>query len=81
MKESEGNLLVQLPPPDELDALIGSSQWMVKQATASALGRNAATKIEIVGPDGAIDEDKKAAGNKCGDVESGNACGSNKLEW
>lgn len=31
VKEDEngsGDLLVKLPPPDELDALIGSSKWM-----------------------------------------------------
>lgn len=48
--ERDGDLLVQVPPPDELDALIGSSKWMVRKATADALGRNAATAIECVLP-------------------------------
>ncbi|TNY23557.1 NADPH nitrite reductase [Rhodotorula diobovata] len=54
VKEDGGDLLVQLPPPDELDALIGSSKWMVRKATAEAFGRNAATKIECVGSPFAI---------------------------
>ncbi|BGP40530.1 hypothetical protein JCM10449v2_004492 [Rhodotorula kratochvilovae] len=79
VKEENGDLLVQLPPPDELDALIGSSKWMVRKATAEAYGRNAATKIEIIGPNGEVDEDKKAAGTECGEADK--ACGEHKLEW
>ncbi|GAA5833254.1 hypothetical protein JCM9279_001468 [Rhodotorula babjevae] len=79
VKEENGDLLVQLPPPDELDALIGSSKWMVRKATAEAFGRNAATKIEIIGPSGEVDEDKKAAGTECGEADK--ACGEHKLEW
>lgn len=31
VQESEqGKLLVKLPPPDQLDALIGSTKWMVR---------------------------------------------------
>ncbi|GAA6022628.1 hypothetical protein JCM8202_005024 [Rhodotorula sphaerocarpa] len=77
--ERDGDLLVQVPPPDELDALIGSSKWMVRKATADALGRNAATAIEIVGPTGEVDEDKKAAGTECGQADK--SCGTHKLDW
>ncbi|GAA5857736.1 hypothetical protein JCM1840_000889 [Sporobolomyces johnsonii] len=79
VKEADGDLLVQVPPPDELDALIGSSKWMVRKATAEALGKNAATSIEIVGPTGEVEPDKKAAGTECGEADK--ACGSHKLEW
>ncbi|GAA6042045.1 hypothetical protein JCM8097_004077 [Rhodosporidiobolus ruineniae] len=80
VREEGGKLLVQLPPPDELDALIGSSKWMVRQAHAAAYGRAPATAIEIVGPDGTVDEDKKAAGTECGEADK--SCGGQgKLEW
>lgn len=65
----------RFPPADAF-----ASSGMVRKATAEALGRNSATAIEIVGPSGAVDEDKKAAGTDCGD---GSSCstGANKLEW
>lgn len=82
------DILLRLPPPDDLDALIGSSKWMVRKATAEALGKNEATRLEIVGPSGAADEDKAAASTDCGANEShsGGAggvggCGGGKLEW
>jgi nitrite reductase (NAD(P)H) len=85
VKEENNDIFVRLPPPDELDALIGSSKWMVRKATAEAMGRNSATSIEIVGPSGSADEDKAAASNDCGSGdhhgEGGGGCGSNKLEW
>lgn len=67
VKEVAGNLLLLLPPPDDLDAIIGSSKWMVKQATAEIFGRNSASAIEIVGPKADVDEDKAAAGAGCGE--------------
>ncbi|GAA5999895.1 hypothetical protein JCM10207_005960 [Rhodosporidiobolus poonsookiae] len=80
VKEENGSLLVQLPPPDELDALIGSSKWMVRKAHAEAYGRAPATSIEIVGPSGQVDEDKKAAGTECGEADK--TCGgAGKLDW
>ncbi|GAA5924803.1 hypothetical protein JCM10213_000447 [Rhodosporidiobolus nylandii] len=80
VKEEDGDLLVQLPPPDELDALIGSAKWMVRKAHAEAYGRAPATTIEIVGPTGDVDEDKKAAGTECGEADK--SCGGqSKLEW
>lgn len=45
VKEENGDLLVQLPPPEELDALIGSSKWMVRKATAIAIARNPDTNL------------------------------------
>jgi nitrite reductase (NAD(P)H) len=48
---------------------------MVRKSTAEALGRNAATAIEIVGPSGEVTEGTKGG---CGG-ETG--CGSAKLEW
>ncbi|GAA5872094.1 hypothetical protein JCM8547_003101 [Rhodosporidiobolus lusitaniae] len=80
VREENGDLLVQLPPGEELDALIGSSKWMVRKAHAEAYGRAPATSIEIVGPTGEVDEDKKAAGTECGEADK--PCGGQgKLEW
>lgn len=45
----------------------------MRQAQSEALGLNAATQIEIVGPEG---ETKPEATASCG-----GGCGSNKLEW
>lgn len=80
VKESNnGDLLVNLPPEDELDALIGSSRWMVKKSTAEALGRNPATAISIVAPEGGLTEGHRAEeGGGCG---GDTGCGSAKLEW
>ncbi|KAG8783500.1 hypothetical protein FRC12_019663 [Ceratobasidium sp. 428] len=76
-KEEDGQILVLLPKPDELDAVIGTSKWMVRQATAEAYGKGSAGMIEIVGPDGRIAPESAQAA--CGGGESG--CGNNKLEW
>lgn len=77
-----GDLSLLLPPPDELDALIGSAKWMVRKATAEVLGKNAASSIiEIVGPSAHADEDVKAASADCTEEAVPGGCGSNKLEW
>lgn len=62
-----------LPPKDDIDALLGTEKWLVRQAQSEALGLNSATQIDIVGPQG---ETKVEGGAAC---EGG--CGSNKLEW
>lgn len=57
-----------------------SSKWMVRKAHADAFGRAPATAIEIVGPTGEVDENKKAAGTDCGEADK--SCGgAGKLEW
>ncbi|KAI6043894.1 hypothetical protein EDC04DRAFT_2599764 [Pisolithus marmoratus] len=44
----EGNdLQVLLPEPEELDAVIGTSKWMIKQATAEVISRGGGQGIEI----------------------------------
>ncbi|KAF9267857.1 nitrite reductase [Marasmius fiardii PR-910] len=48
--KAEGeDIYVLLPEESELDGVIGTSKWMIKQATAQVLN-NGAEKIEIVGP-------------------------------
>lgn len=75
-KEEDGVISVLLPEPDALDAVIGTSKWMVRQATAEAYGKGSAGMIEITGPDGRVAPG--AVGVGCG---SGSGCGDSKLEW
>ncbi|KAL7410257.1 NADPH nitrite reductase [Mrakia frigida] len=80
-KEEDGDLYIRLPPVDELDAVLGTSKWMVTQATSEALGRGAATKIlEIVGPE----DEGSAHGHGGAEAPSGDSCGGGgggKLAW
>jgi nitrite reductase (NAD(P)H) len=75
VREENNGLVMLLPEPDELDAVIGTSKWMVRQATAEMFGRGGAGQVEIVGPDGMIkiDTPSSCAGNL--------GCGDSKLEW
>lgn len=50
IKEENGDISVKLPDSDELDARLGSTKWMLRAATADALGRAPATSIELTGP-------------------------------
>lgn len=65
-----------LPDSDELDAIAGTTQWMVKRATAEMYGRGGAGQIEIVGPDGRVAPE--AVASSC---DMGSSCGDSKLEW
>jgi nitrite reductase (NAD(P)H) len=69
-REDSGDIQLLLPPRDDLDAILGTEKWMIRQAQSEALGLNKATQIDIVGLQGR--EEAVAC-------ESG--CGSNKLEW
>lgn len=68
-----GDIQLLLPPKDDIDAVLGTEKWLVRQAHSEALGLNSATQIDIVGPQG---ETKPEGAASC---EGG--CGSNKLEW
>ncbi|KAF7349262.1 NAD(P)H nitrite reductase [Mycena sanguinolenta] len=54
-----------LPPKDDIDAVLGTEKWLVRQAQSEALGLNAATQVEIVGAQGEVRAE----------------CGSNALAW
>lgn len=55
---------------------------MVRKATAEALGRNAATAIEIVGQTGELAQEAKAASaGGCDAPSVGGGCGTAALEW
>ncbi|WVQ96928.1 nitrite reductase [NAD(P)H], large subunit [Kwoniella sp. CBS 9459] len=78
----DGNIQVLLPPAEDLDEVIGSSKWMVKKATAEALGRNAATSIDIVAPSGELEDGAKASGVHGSPASAcEGACSDSKLEW
>ncbi|WOO81680.1 Nitrite reductase [NAD(P)H] [Vanrija pseudolonga] len=66
-----GALEVLLPPMPELDAVLGTSKWMVRQSTAEALGPIAAANIKTVPP--------VLQTNACSSNHGG--CGDSKLDW
>ncbi|KAI6107610.1 hypothetical protein EDD17DRAFT_629483 [Pisolithus thermaeus] len=76
IKKEGDDLQVLLPEPEELDAVIGTSKWMVKQATAEVIARGGGQGIEIAaehlgGPPTA------ATGAGC----NGGSCGDSTLDW
>lgn len=76
MKQDGDDLLVLLPDSNNLDAAIGTSKWMVRQATAELTSRGGGEGIEI-------------AGVSVGPTEMGSACsggsscsgGNATLDW
>jgi nitrite reductase (NAD(P)H) len=52
--DNEEEIQLLLPPKDDIDAILGTEKWLVKQAQSEALGLNAATQIEIVGAQGHV---------------------------
>ena len=64
VKTEGDDLLLLLPEPSDLDAVIGTSKWMVRQAEAEVLhkmeGVEEASAVEIVGPQ---DEADAGVGN------------------
>ncbi|KAI6019777.1 hypothetical protein F5J12DRAFT_904177 [Pisolithus orientalis] len=72
---SDGTCLNDMHP-EELDAVIGTSKWMIKQATAEILSRGGGQGIEIAadhldGPPAAT------TGAGC----NGDSCGDSTLDW
>ncbi|KAJ8585502.1 nitrite reductase [Rhizopogon salebrosus TDB-379] len=77
VKQEGDNLLVLLPDSDKLDAAIGTSKWMVKQAAAELVSRGGGEGIEIAGVGVGPTESTSACsggGSSCG---GGNA----SLDW
>ncbi|TFK21046.1 nitrite reductase [Coprinopsis marcescibilis] len=70
------NIQVLLPPKEDLDSIISTEKWLVRQAESEALGLNAATQIGILGPRGEIVGEL----NGTSDCAS-SACGDSKLSW
>ncbi|KIJ61882.1 hypothetical protein HYDPIDRAFT_176844 [Hydnomerulius pinastri MD-312] len=78
VKQEGQDLLVLLPEFEQLDAVIGTSKWMVKQATAEVMSRGGGQGIEIA----PLDESSAShnTGSACGG--SGTSCGGNPaLDW
>ena len=72
-----------LPEAEELDGVIGTAKWMVRQATAEMLDRglepNGESAIEIVGPgEGVLQAENGASAAGC---RTSPACGDKKLDW
>lgn len=71
--KAEGDdILLLLPEASILDEVIGTSKWMVRQATQAAKDRGGES-IEIVGPG-----DEPVSGDTGGAAP---LCGNHALEW
>jgi nitrite reductase (NAD(P)H) len=66
---------VLLPPIDDIDAVLGTEKWLVRQAESEALGLNEATQVEMVGINGHSSASEEQGG--C----ASSACGDKRLEW
>ncbi|KAI0668754.1 nitrite reductase [Trametes maxima] len=75
VKTDGDDLLLLLPEEHELDSVIGTSKWMVRQATAELEQRSADAAVEIVGPSDAVTT-AAGEGQACG-----GSCNDPKLEW
>jgi len=74
VKADGDDILLLLPESEELDAVIGTSKWMIRQATAELLDRGGGN-VEIVGPDMTAESEQGAL---CGGESP---CGDKKLDW
>ncbi|KAF8843892.1 nitrite reductase [Paxillus ammoniavirescens] len=79
VKQEGEDLLVLLPELEQLDAVIGTSKWMVKQATAEAISRGGGQSIEIA----PLDDSPKQSNGSAACSGSGVSCGGGNpsLEW
>jgi nitrite reductase (NAD(P)H) len=66
------SIQILLPPEEDIDAVLGTDKWLVRQAESEALGLNAATQIDFVAP---------KAGPIVDTTSCGGGCGDSKLEW
>ena len=69
-----GDIQLLLPPKDDIDAVLGTERWIIRQAESEALGLDAAAQIEMVGIHGV------GSGSEEGILALG-ACGDKRLEW
>ncbi|EPQ53160.1 nitrite reductase [Gloeophyllum trabeum ATCC 11539] len=77
VKEENSRLFLLLPEADELDAVIGTSKWMVRKATAEVIERGGGDGLEIADvremPAEEASTQSGCAGSTCG--------GGKALEW
>jgi len=80
VQDGSSDIQVLLPPKDDINGVLGTERWLIRQAESEALGLNAATQIEMVGINGLVlgskSEDEHLA---C--VVGGASCGDKRLEW
>ena len=76
VKQEGDDLLVLLPDSDKLDVVIGTSKWMVKQASAELASRGGGEGIEIAGVEIGLTE----SGSACGGQSSCSG-GNASLDW
>ncbi|CDO69824.1 hypothetical protein BN946_scf184803.g22 [Trametes cinnabarina] len=72
VKVDGDDILLLLPETRDLDAVIGTSRWMVRQASAHAADSMKST-VEIVGPPEVASSEAKPC--------SGGSCSSPQLDW
>lgn len=77
VKQEGDDLLVLLPDSDNLDAAIGTSKWMVKQASAELSSRGGGEGIEIANVGIGLSE----SGHACAGEQSSCSGGNASLEW
>jgi nitrite reductase (NAD(P)H) len=77
VKQEGDSLLVLLPDSDKLDAAIGTSNWMVKQASAELASRGGGEGIEITGVGVSLPE----SGSACSGGGSSCSGGNASLDW
>ncbi|KAF8901644.1 NADPH nitrite reductase [Gymnopilus junonius] len=73
IREEAGNLYIKLPEPTEMDAILGTSKWMLRKAGEETIERGPSHHIEIVAP---------TSGPITSALSSGSCLASNKnLDW
>lgn len=73
-----GDILVLLPDPDDLDAVIATSAWVIRRHdTVAALD----AAIEIVGPGGSRVDKSSVDTASSEAVCVGGVCGDKTLDW
>jgi len=75
--DGSGDIQLSLPPKDDIDAVLGTERWLVRQAESEARGLHAATQIEMAGIDrvGIKSQEELLA------CTVGGTCGDKRLEW
>jgi len=78
-----GDVLLKLPPKNALDAVLGTSKWMIRKAQEEmnflAGGEEQGHGIEIAGPTAVVENE--AAGKEPPVGKQKVACGESKLDW
>ncbi|KAG2363511.1 hypothetical protein BDR07DRAFT_1483621 [Suillus spraguei] len=77
VKQEDDDLLVLLPDSDSLDTAIGTSKWMVKQASAELSSRGGGEGIEIAGVGIGLSE----RGSACSGGQRSCSGGNASLDW